>query len=206
VPLALKMEHFVVGDAPTAPPPPASCAVVAVPVPTKPERPSLAALFEAEESGLLRFAIALVRRRSVAEELVQETFLRLHQVWSEVENPRAWAYRSLRNLALNHLRDHPGESELPDDGVPHEATLPAAQLERDETMGMVRLLLAELPADDRDLLQLKYRDNLKYDEISRRTGLSVSNVGYRLHHVLKGLADSLRRAGVDTAEVGRILR
>jgi RNA polymerase sigma factor (sigma-70 family) len=205
VPLTLKMEPLVIGDAPTSPPPRVSCPVVAVPVQTKPERPSLAALFEAEESGLLRFAIALVRRRSVAEELVQETFLRLHQVWSEVENPRAWAYRSLRNLALNHLRDHPGESELPDDAASPEEKLPAAQLERDETIGMVRLVLAELPPEDRELVRLKYHENLKYHEISRRTGLSVSNVGYRLHHVLKALAESLRRAGVDTAEVGRML-
>ena len=89
-----------------------------VPLPAAPKaRPaSLAALFEAEESGLLRYAIGLVSRRMVAEELVQETFLRLHQVWSEVENPRAWLYRSLRNLALNHLRDRPLESEL------HEAS------------------------------------------------------------------------------------
>ena len=44
------------------------------------ERPSLAAFFEAEESALLGFAIGLVGRRSVAEELVQEAFLRLHQL------------------------------------------------------------------------------------------------------------------------------
>src|SRR5215212_1457352 len=76
------------------------------------ETQTLAALFESEESGLLRFAIGLVGQRMVAEELVQETFLRLHKVWEQVENPRGWLYRSLRNLALNHLRDHARETEL----------------------------------------------------------------------------------------------
>src|SRR5687768_9460098 len=71
---------------------------------------TLAGLFESEESGLLRFAIGLVGRRMVAEDLVQETFLRLHKVWEQVENPRGWLYRSLRNLALNHLRDHARET------------------------------------------------------------------------------------------------
>ena len=50
------------------------------------------------------------------------------------------------------------------------------------------------------LVTLKYHDNLKYDQISERTGLSVSNVGYKLHHALKNLADSLRRLGIETAE------
>lgn len=191
------MEPLALAPAPTSAPLLHSRTVVSFPVTSAPPRPSLAALFAAEESGLLRFAVGLVGRRSVAEELVQETFLRLHQVWSEVENPRAWLYRSLRNLALNHLRDRKPESELHDETAAAEASLPAEQLGRDEAVGMVRLLLAELTPEDRDLIQLKYLDNLKYQEISRRTGLSVGNVGYRLHHLLKGLADNLRRAGVE---------
>ncbi|HVS54593.1 MAG TPA: RNA polymerase sigma factor [Opitutaceae bacterium] len=179
---------------------PALQTVIPLPVPNNLERPSLAALFHAEESGLLRFAIGLVGRRTVAEELVQETFLRLHRVWSEVENPRAWLYRSVRNLALNHLRDRKPESELADDTAPTEGNLPGEELGRSEAVGTVRLLLAELPPDDRDLVRFKYLDGLKYDEISRRTGLSVGNVGYRLHHLLKGLADGLRRAGIEGSQ------
>jgi RNA polymerase sigma factor (sigma-70 family) len=161
------------------------------------ERPSLASLFETEESGLLRFAIGLTKRRTVAEELVQEAFLRLHQVWNEVENPRGWLYRSLRNLALNHLRDHSRETQLDDSAHPAEGDLPSELLGQMEAIGMVKLLLADLSLEDRKLIQLKYSENLKYQDISRRTGISVSNVGYRLHHLLKGLADTLRQAGIE---------
>ncbi|PTY02421.1 RNA polymerase subunit sigma-24 [Opitutaceae bacterium EW11] len=161
---------------------------------------SIVALFETEESPLLRFAIGLVGRRSVAEELVQETFLRLHPIWNEVENPRGWLYRSLRNLALNHLRDHARETELSDTSATTEESLPVEVLGRNEAVGTVRLLLSEMPDEDRRLVELKYRENLKYEEISRRTGLSVGNVGYRLHHVLKSLADSLRRAGIEGSQ------
>jgi RNA polymerase sigma factor (sigma-70 family) len=160
-------------------------------------KPSLAALFETEESGLLRFAIGLVRRRSVAEDLVQETFLRLHQVWAQVENPRGWLYRSLRNLAINHLRDHSRETELNDSSQPAVGELPSEMLGQLETIGMVKMLVAELTDEDRNLIQLKYIEDLKYQAISQRTGLSVGNVGYRLHHLLKSLADSLRRAGIE---------
>lgn len=163
-------------------------------------RHDVAALFAAEESGLLRFALGVVRQRAVAEELVQETFLRFHQVAAEVENPRGWLYRSLRNLALNHLRDRPRETELPEEPAAPEATLPVEAMVREEAIGTMRLLLAELPDEDRDLIRMKYNDDLKYQEISRRTGLSVGNVGYRLHHALKALAAGLRRAGIERSE------
>ncbi len=160
-------------------------------------KPSVAALFEAEESATLHFALGLVGRRSVAEELVQEAFLRLHQLWDEVENPRAWLYRSLRNLALNHLRDHARETLADPPDSPDPDRQPDEALARLEAVGMIRLLLAELPPEDQTLIHLKYHDDLKYQQISQTTGLTVSNVGYKLHHLLKNLADALRHAGID---------
>lgn len=167
-----------------------------MPLPVTP-RPTLAHVFEAEEGPLLSFALGLVGRRSVAEDLVQEAFLRLHQVWDEVENPRAWLYRSLRNLALNHLRDHRRETDLPAEEPPGDDVVGAEDMGKKEAVGVVRMLLAELPPEDGELIRLKYTENLKYHEISQRTGLNAGTVGYRLHHLLKSLADSLRRAGVE---------
>ena len=189
------MESLAFAHAAPAPFGPAP--VAALRAMSEPATLTLAALFEAEESGLLRYALGLVGRRSVAEELVQEAFLRLHQVWAEVENPRAWLYRSLRNLALNHLRDHPLETELTEESGTADARPAAEQLGRDEAIGSVRLLLAELPDADRRLIRLKYHDDLSYQDLSRHTGLSVGNVGYRLHHLLKTLADDLRRVGIE---------
>lgn len=169
------------------------------PTPMNTSAASLSRLFETEEGPLLHFALGLVGRRSVAEELVQESFLRLHPLWAEVENPRAWLYRCVRNLALNHLRDHRRETGLEDAGetVPAGDRLPAEEMGRREAVGLVRLFLAELPEEDRGLIDLKYREDLKYHEIAGRTGLNAGTVGYKLHHVLKRLADSLRNAGIE---------
>ena len=159
---------------------------------------TLSGLFKEEEGPLLQFALGLVRRRSVAEDLVQEAFLRLHPLWAEVENPRAWLYRCIRNLALNHLRDHRRETELEDEGAhPADGAPPVEAMGQQEAVGMVRMFLAELPEEDRDLIKLKYHDELKYEEISQRTGLNAGTVGYKLHHLLKGLADALRNAGIE---------
>lgn len=164
-----------------------------------PPASSLSRLFETEEGPLLHFALGLVGRRSVAEDLVQEAFLRLHPLWAEVENPRAWLYRCVRNLALNHLRDHRRETGMEDAGeiaAPHDK-LPVDEMGRMEAVGLVRMFLAELPDEDRDLIQLKYHEDLKYQEIAGRTGLNAGTVGYKLHHLLKRLADSLRNAGIE---------
>jgi len=161
---------------------------------------TIAALFESEESALLYYAIGIVHRRIVAEELVQEAFLRLHKVWDQVDNPRGWLYRSIRNLALNHLRDTRKETQLGEDAAAQDDALPRELLGRYEAIGTVRMLLNEMPEDDRNLIRLKYDDGLRYQEISRRTGLSVGNVGFRLHNALKGLLDGLQRAGIEGSQ------
>jgi len=160
----------------------------------------LARLFEAEEAALLNFALGIVRRRSIAEEIVQEAFLRLHKVWGQVDNPRGWLYRSIRNLSLNHLRDRREETPIDEETAALEQSLPRELLGRNEAVGTVRMLLAEMPEEDRRLIRLKFHENLKYEEIGRRTGLTVGNVGFRLHHLLKGLLDGLQRAGIEGSE------
>lgn len=165
------------------------------------ERPTLRALFDAEESALLRFAYGIVGQRETAEDLVQEAFLRLHEHWQEVQNPKAWLYRSIRNMALNHLRDHRRESAMSEGSDWDNGEMPAAeQLGRHEAVGVLRMLMAEMPAQDQQLILWKYTASLSYEEISKRTGLTVSNVGYKLHHLLKNMADAMRRMGVESPQ------
>lgn len=163
------------------------------------------AVFETEESPLLRYAFSLTGRRAIAEEVVQEVFLQLHRHWDHVENPKAWLYRSVRNRAYNHIRAH--KREVLTDGigensgaaVESETEAPDDVLHRMEAAGYLRLMLEELEESDRQIVRLKYFEDMKYAEISERTGLSVGNVGYRLHHILKQLADKLRQLGIEGA-------
>lgn len=157
---------------------------------------SLRTLFESEESNLLRFAFSLTGRRAVAEEIVQEIFLQLHAKWSEVQDPRAWLFRSARNQAFHYLRKSRRETlrgdddaAQPDQAASHET--PDELIAHMETVAQLRQLVGELPEKDRRLVQLKYYEGLKYRDISQRTGLTISNVGFRLHQVLKKLAVGL---------------
>lgn len=168
------------------------------PMKNPPREPSLGEVFASEEGALVRFATGLSGRREWAEEIVQEAFLKLHEQWAEVENPRAWLFRCVRNLSSNRRRDEAREvpaGEVPDSDDP--APLPDETLARMESRGFLRMFVAELPQDDRDLVRFKFEDRLGYAEIGRLTGLGVGNVGYRLHHILKKLAARLREAGIE---------
>lgn len=162
---------------------------------------TLRTLFETEETPLLRYAFSLVGRRAVAEEIVQEVFLQLHEHWDQVDCPQAWLMRSVRNKAYNHIRDHKRETLRGDE---HQVRTPNAGDEtpehvllRMEAAGALRQTLEELDETDQQLVKLKYFDDLSYRELAAQTGLSISNVGYRLHHILKELGRKLRPLGID---------
>ena len=164
--------------------------------------PTLRELFDREEGPLLRYAMSMVDRRAVAEEIVQEAFLKLHTQWDDVESPRGWLYRTVRNQAFNFLRDNRRivlTGDQPDAAAdrPDQGESPAAQCSKQETLANLRVFVEELGEQDRLLIQLKYFEHLKYREISQRTGLTIGNVGYRLHHLLKGLADRFSKLGID---------
>ena len=62
--------------------------------------------------------------------------------------------------------------------------LPDEQIIRWEGIGLVRLSLAALDERSRELVRLKFSEDLSYKQISERTGLTVGHVGYLLHHAL----------------------
>jgi RNA polymerase sigma-70 factor (ECF subfamily) len=162
---------------------------------------TLRTLFDTEETPLLRYAFALIGRRAVAEEIVQEVFLQLHARWDDVDAPRAWLFRSVRNRAYNHIRDNQREI-LNTDGRNVESSIAEAETPEDmllrmEATGVLRQTVEELDETDRQLVKLKYFEDLNYRDISAKTGLSVSNVGYRLHHILRELASKLRSLRID---------
>ncbi len=161
---------------------------------------TLQSLFDSEENSLLRYAFSLVGRRAVAEEIVQDVFLQLHTQWDDVDSPKAWLFRSVRNRAYNHIRDSKREVLNEDDGKlqssASEDSLEARQVHM-EALGALRESLEELNDSDRQLVKMKYFDDLKYRDISAQSGLNIGNVGYRLHHILKELAGKLRKLGFD---------
>ena len=161
-------------------------------------------LFAALESPLLNYALRLSGDGAAAEDIVQEAFMRLHAQFDEVREPRRWLYRTVHNLALNQRRQAgktvpltpPGEDSAPANDPADPQPLPDEQIARLEGIGLVRLSLESLDPRSRELIRLKFNEDLSYKEIAARTGLGIGYVGYLLHHALKEIADELGRNGV----------
>ena len=161
--------------------------------------------FAALEAPLLTYALRLLADPILAEDMVQEAFMRLHTQFDQVREPKSWLYRTVHNLALNHRRQAgkivaltpaaAGDDE-PASEPPDPLPSPDEELVRVEGIGLVRRGLQNLSARDQELLRLKFNEALSYKEISARTGLTVGHVGYLLHHSLKSLAAELAKAGL----------
>ena len=165
-------------------------------------------LFTALESPLLGYALRYTGELALAEDVVQEAFMKLHVQFEQVEKPRPWLYRTVHNIALNHCRasgktvslnqsqssENENYSGIPDAADP--ALLPDEQIIRLEGIGMVRLSLASLDERSRELIKLKFNDELSYKDIAVRTGLTTGNIGFILHRALKTIAAELAKTGV----------
>jgi len=170
-----------------------------------PGRETIEELFAALESPLLGYALRCAGELGLAEDVVQEAFMKLHAQFEQVDKPRQWLYRTVHNLALNRRRDArktvPLEPEPDAENSsavePADPSLPPdAQMLRLEGIGLVRISLETLDARSQELVRLKFHDDLSYKEIAGRTGLTPGNVGFILHHALKTIAVELTKTGV----------
>jgi len=171
----------------------------------KPGWETIEELFAALESPLLGYALRYTGEFALAEDVVQEAFMKLHAQFESVEKPRQWLYRTVHNLALNHRRAAGKTVSLNESSENENAAaadtadpslLPDEQIIRLEGIGLVRLSLATLDERSRELIRLKFNDELSYKDIAARTGLTAGNIGFILHRALKTIAAELAKTGV----------
>lgn len=139
-----------------------------------------------------------------AEDLFQETFLRLHRHASGLRDSRAltrWLVVTARHLCLDHLerdRLRYQNERTPDPSGPEETPLiEMVQLERAQ---WIREAILELPPRCRDLLWMLYfeQERPDYEAVSRALGMPLGSVGPTRLRCLEHLLRILRTRGLDT--------
>jgi RNA polymerase sigma-70 factor (ECF subfamily) len=105
----------------------------------------------------------------------------------------AWLFTVCRHRAIDHQRKHSRiiPMPLPDDQSSDEPCPAAAAESRDTEASLLRLL-DRLSPNQREVIRLKFQNDLSYQEIARVTQLSVTNVGFILHTGLKKLREIVR--------------
>jgi len=142
------------------------------------------------------YATRLLGDTEKAHDVVQDTFLRLcaQDRASVGDHLAEWLFTVCRNRALDVLRKEHRMTQLSEEHVnrclsPSPGPLEAA--ERHELGTRVLSLLETLPPNQREVLRLKFQNGFSYQEISRISGHSVSNVGYLIHVGIKTLRGQL---------------
>lgn len=148
--------------------------------------------FVAENAnGLLRSAYLMVGDLHEAEDIVQETLLKLASKWprvSRMENPVAYARRILVNQALHGSAKRSRNRAELNANPPAEVASNAAHLELDELFDA----LAELPPRQRAALVLRYFLDLPEAEVASALGCSLGTVKSSTSRGLKRLEQTLR--------------
>ena len=144
------------------------------------------------EGPLTLYTARLLGDADAARDVVQETFLRLcSQDRASIDHHLAeWLFTVCRNRALDVLRKESRMTHLSEEQVHRCLSAdpgPADVAERRDLANRVIDLLDSLPTSQREVIRLKFQNGFSYQEISRISGHSVSNVGYLIHAGMKTL-------------------
>ena len=160
----------------------------------------ITALMAETEVPLLRYAIGIVKSQETAQDIVQDAYIKyLHfrREEREVSNAKAWLYRVVHNLGIDHLRKRSrivdGDDEITQASTPSKELSPDEVLDRRDSSRSAMAALDILSDRDRGIVIMKVIEERSYKEISASTGLTIGNVGFILHTAMKKLARELEQ-------------
>lgn len=148
-------------------------------------------LFRKTSAALIRFGWRLVRNTQVAENIVQDVFVRIWRNRAALDpglNIKAYLYQAVKNQALQHLRHLKIENrrdDMPD--VRHPGQSPEARIEERETASVVYDAVAQLPPHRRMIFTLSKYDHFTYAEIAEMQNISIKTVETQMGRALKFL-------------------
>jgi len=137
---------------------------------------------------LLRYLVYLTGRRDSAEDLVQDTWMRVLDRARQYDGRsrfEPWLFSVARNLAIDHLRREGRDMVSELDGLSDAADSPFAAAARSEDAGRIAAAMEALPPAYREALLLRFQEELSLDEIAAVAGAPVSTVSSRIQ---RGLA------------------
>jgi RNA polymerase sigma-70 factor, ECF subfamily len=154
-------------------------------------------LFKTHFQGLHAYAHIILRDSHLAEEIVQEVFVKLCERASRINietSLESYLYRSVYNESLNHQKHEKVKARYRTimsrkqeiaEQEPASGDYPALE-------ARLRLALGELPRQCRTIFQLSRFEELKYREIADRMGISVKTVENQMGKALRILRQKLK--------------
>ena len=166
------------------------------------------------QRAMITFCYSFLRELEGAEDLAQETFLRVYRNakrYKPLAKFSTWLYRIATNLCINELKKRSIRATVPLDapaGLDPEGTRivekiagnsrqPLNEAERQEAHQLVRHALGYLPEEQRVTLVLVEYHGLSYREIAEILGVTVSAIKMRVKRARETLREMLKMLSAD---------
>jgi RNA polymerase sigma-70 factor (ECF subfamily) len=157
------------------------------------------------ERAVFSVALRMVRQREDAEDITQETFVRMFRALDRYDPTRpftAWLFTIASRLCIDHLRRRrivaqplvrrePGAAEEEFVDVPDTTPGPETLAQHGEEEHRIQRLIDELPPHYRIVVVLRHQQDLSYEEISESLHLPLGTVKARIHRARALLAQRM---------------
>src|SRR6185503_11015374 len=164
------------------------------------------------ERPLFAYADGILQNAFDAQEVVQDALMRAHKALTRQYDEercaalalRPWLFRTVRNLSLNKRRSKRSKLEQAlddfDDGrMGPFVHLEGSDLERKQEVELLRRAIALLPVDARELIVLRFMEEMSYGEIAKTIGGTEASLRGKVFRSLKLLRDALEKKGLSYA-------
>lgn len=173
------------------------------------DRRAFEELMRKYEKRIFSFVVRMVRNEDTAVDLTQDFFFKIYTVLDKYNYEykfSTWAYRICYNLVIDHIRKNQaqidslddesvsGRDLLESDNVSREDGFKA--LDRAETRETVWRIVDQIPLKFRELILLRYIQELKYEEIAEITALPVGTVKNRIFKAKEILKKEMVKDGM----------
>ena len=163
---------------------------------------ALQTIYERHAPRAVAIAFRILRDRSEAEDVVQETFLELWRRASQFDADRggaiAWVVTIARSRAIDRLRASGtagktiASASASEGLAPLALPLPSDEAEQRRDVARVATALSALPDAQRETIELAYFEGLSQSEIAERTGTPLGTVKMRVKLAMAKLAALLK--------------
>jgi len=162
-------------------------------------------LIEQYQHRLLRYLICLTGNRDLAEDLFQETWIRVLERGHQYDGHRefsTWLYAVARNLTIDYLRrKNPASLDALMENEEHATFEPAAAgpaawevVQQHQQAERINAALVGIPAEYREAVVLRFQEGMALQEIAQVTGAGLGTVKSRLYRGLDMLMSRLKGA------------
>ena len=151
---------------------------------------AMADLYDRYSGIVYGVALRVLGNTTAAEDVLQEVFLQLWRNPQAFDADRgrlpAWLAVIARNRAIDHLRKRPPEDDIEDLAISTGVNLENTTAQR-LAVDKVRGVLAQLPAEQRRLLELAFFEGMTHSEIAAKTGEALGTIKTRIRTGLLAL-------------------